>query len=98
MRLLLRWAPARVLEAAARRTLRAVPGIAAIESLRVQCARGGLPRLTATLRVEDIRDPSEVCRAAAMAVFEQLPPMELRILVSEPAARNVGQVISLGSL
>jgi hypothetical protein len=94
-RFLLRLAPARVVEASGRLALRNVPGIEAIEALRMERARGELPRVTAVLRIAEGRNPGEVCRSAAIAIYELLPPVELRILVVEPRSGDGGHVIPL---
>lgn len=95
-RFLLRWAPARVFEAAARRALREVPGIRAIEALCVERARGMLPRITATVRIAAGQDPAEVCRSAALTLYERVPQVELRILVSGERSPDGGTVVPLG--
>lgn len=92
-RLLLRLAPARVVAASARRTLLCVPGVRAVEGLCLETGAGRVPRLTVWLRIAPGRDPAEACRSAAIAIFEQLPPVELRILVAGEPPDEAGRVL-----
>lgn len=89
-RLLLRWAPAHVVESSARRALRDVPGIGAIDELRVETTAGQIPRLTASLSIAAGRDPAEVSRSASLAIYERLPPVELRILIAAESRPDKG--------
>ena len=92
-RTLLRLAPARVIESAARRALRHLPGIFAIDELRVKTVVRQVPRLTVSIRVAAGHDAHAVCREAALAIYERLPPVVLRVLVAgEPPAGGRGQV------
>jgi len=98
-RLLLRWAPARALESSARRALYDVPGIRTIDGLRVETAAGQPPRVTLSLRVAAGRDPGTVSRSAALAIFERLPPVQLRIRVlTEPSPDEGARVLPFGPM
>lgn len=92
-RLLLRVAPARIVASSARRTLLCLPGVRAVEGLRLETGAGRRPRLTAWLRVAPGSDPAEACRSAAIAIFERLPPVELRILIAKEPPEEVGRVL-----
>ncbi|MEW6688491.1 MAG: hypothetical protein AB1452_05285 [Pseudomonadota bacterium] len=91
--MLLRVAPARIVASSARRTLLCVPGVRAVEGLRLETVAGRMPRLTAWVRVAPSCDPAEACRNAAIAIFERLPPVELRILIAEEPPDEAGRVL-----
>jgi hypothetical protein len=94
--LLLRWAPLSVIELVARRVLRDLPGVGAIDALQVETAAGRDLRLTVRLRVAAGHASAEVSRRVALAIFERLPPTELRVVLVNPSPpEEGGQVVPL---